>query len=116
VGSTESLSKALEISLGGLPVPGPGRWVALLVALGLVLGGVVVRGAGSKMAGVRGAHPEEVDAARLLILNELRDLERVRREGTVGPRTYEQARRELVDALARLEPGGALSASAGHAR
>jgi hypothetical protein len=34
------------------------------------------------------------------ILDELLALERARAEGEVGPRTYEKARRELLDALA----------------
>jgi hypothetical protein len=103
--AAESLPTALQITLGGLPVAGPGRWVALLAALGLALGGVVVRrrAQGAKTA-AGGLPAEEVDAARSLILAELEHLERAHRDGQVGPRTYEQARRELVDALARLEP------------
>jgi hypothetical protein len=104
-GSAEHLPGGLEITLGGLPVTSPGRWVALLAALGLALGGVIAHGrtVGGKTAA--GALPaEEVEAARLLILDELRTLEQAHRNGQVGPRTYKQARRELVDALARLEP------------
>jgi hypothetical protein len=105
-GSGASLPKALEIRFGGLPVTGPGRWVALLAALGFVLGGVVVRNrrAGGKAGSAPGLHGEEVEMARQLILDELEKLEEAHARGGVGPRTYEQARRELVDALARLEP------------
>jgi hypothetical protein len=35
------------------------------------------------------------------ILGELEELERLHATGEVGPKTYERARRELIDALAR---------------
>jgi hypothetical protein len=110
-GSDEALPKALRITVGGLPTAGPGRWVALLAALGFVLGGVVVargRGLGAETSSGRGLSADEVEVARSLILKELGDLERAHRNGQVGPRTYGQARRELIDALARLEAVGAV--------
>jgi hypothetical protein len=37
-----------------------------------------------------------------MLLDELAELERARTDGSVGPKTYERARRELMDSLARL--------------
>jgi hypothetical protein len=34
------------------------------------------------------------------VLEEIQDLEIARRKGDVGPKTYERAHRELIDALA----------------
>ena len=34
-------------------------------------------------------------------LEELEELERARAEGEVGPKTYERARREIIDGIAR---------------
>lgn len=95
--------RELNLVLGGLPVSGPGRWVALIAALGIGgLGVAVSVGQRRKPAqGVIGR--EDVAEARRVLLDEIWELERYRAEGRVGPRTYEQARRELVDALARLE-------------
>jgi len=47
-------------------------------------------------------------AERQRLLEDLEDLERAHLSGEVGPKTYERARRELVDAIARtLDRGGA---------
>jgi len=42
----------------------------------------------------------EPDGARASLLEELANLERAHTAGAVGARTYERARRELIDALA----------------
>ena len=50
----------------------------------------------------------DAERARRVLLDELVDLTRARREERVGPSTYESARRALVEALARivsLNPG-----------
>jgi hypothetical protein len=91
----------LRIELSGLPVIGPGRWIATALAVaigifGLVLG--LLRGRGK---------PREDDDQRLIaqqvLLQEMQLLERARAHDQVGPRTYEQTRREIMMALARLE-------------
>lgn len=93
---------SLHVTLDGLPTPGPARIVAtsmagLLVVLGfsLALGGTArpSRGASDK-------------ARRSQLLAELADLERARKTGDVGPKTYHRARRALIDAIAgTLETG-----------
>jgi hypothetical protein len=88
----------LSIGLHDLPSPGPGRLIAtLLAACGV--------GVGIVFSALRGQRPRAasggVKAARNALLEELAELERARAAGDVGPRSYERARRELVDAMAR---------------
>jgi hypothetical protein len=88
---------SLTIGIHDLPTPGLGRLFATLLAscgvgLGLFLG-LPRRG-----------HPRAQGdplAIREAILRDLFELERARETGDVGPQTYERARGELLDALAR---------------
>ena len=107
---TEAGTRPTELSLrlSGLPVESQGRWIALVVALGL--GGV---GLGIGRRGSQGVAREDIDEARRILLDEIVDIERDHAENRIGPQTYEQARRELVDALSRLE---AVSSSAANKR
>jgi hypothetical protein len=91
--------KLTVVSLGihDLPTAGPGRMFAsLLAACGVVVG--LVFAFGGRRPG-RG--PGEDRNSRKALLEELAGLERAREAGDVGPKTYERARRELIDALAR---------------
>ena len=49
----------------------------------------------------RGSRKNVGKLERLELLNELEELEKAHLAGDVGPKTYERARRELIDALAR---------------
>lgn len=94
----------VAIRLTGIPSPGPGRWYAAgiaiaLAALGLALG---LRDDKDKVT-LKSLPEKDVARARKLLLDELVAVEKARREDKIGPRTYESARRALVDALARLE-------------
>lgn len=91
----------VTVELGGLPVIGPGRWIAALLALAIALAGLVF-GIRSKSSTARS--PEEIDKARGILLDEMKVLEGALERGDVGPRTYEQTKREILTALARLEP------------
>ncbi len=89
--------QSLGIALHDLPTPGPGRLVAttlatLAVALGLLLA--------FTRHGRRGTSAGPDDDARTSLLEELALLERAHAAGAIGIRTYERARRELIDALA----------------
>jgi hypothetical protein len=92
----------LEITLSGLPVPGPGRWIA--VGMGLVLAGGGVwaltrrREEGTMPDDVR----QELEEAKQTLLEEIVSLERAHRKGDVGPKTYARVRAALLDALARI--------------
>jgi hypothetical protein len=95
---------SIHVKLEGLPTPGPGRYVASGLAFMLVSAGLVfVFGGGGKPS--RGSQDK---GRRAQLLAELLDLENARKAGDVGPKTYERARRDLIDAIARtLEPGEA---------
>ncbi len=95
------LEQGFTVTLSGLPVPGYGRWVAvgLAVALaalgfGAAQGRVDLGGAGSKA--------RDLKRARDVLLQELVEVERSREQGDLGPTAYADARRVLLNALARL--------------
>lgn len=95
-------------SLAGIPTPSDGRWIAVLIAT--LLAGLGVAAFRGKLGNESQQDLQERDAerARRVLLDELVDLTRARREERVGPSTYESARRALVEALARivsLNPG-----------
>jgi hypothetical protein len=85
--------KAVSVVIKGLPTEGPAKIIAtLLAASGMVIGVVL---------GAKKPSRKERKADRTRLLAELEALERARQAGDVGPKTYESARRELLDALAR---------------
>lgn len=94
--------KDFVATLSGIPTPGPGRWVAVLVALGMAVGGVfAARGAFDDAGGGKDAAADK-RRAREILLRELLALEAARRAEKIGPRTYDQSRLRLIDAIARL--------------
>jgi len=94
----EAPLRSLHIALHGLPTPGPTRLVAtLLAALGLASGIYIAMQKRDKDSAKTNA---KRDRAR--ILDEIDQLEVAHAAGDVGPKTYERARRELVDELASL--------------
>ena len=89
-------------TLSGIPVPGPGRWVAVLVALCMAIGGALAaQGMFDDAAGGKDAAADK-KRAREILLRELVALEAARRAEKIGPRSYEQSRSHLIDAIARL--------------
>jgi hypothetical protein len=94
-------SRTISVALSGLHVPGPGRWVAVCIAL--VFAGFGVLAASGEL---RIASTERVQGdrgrARELILRELVLVERAKAAGDIGPNAYERAHRALLDALARI--------------
>jgi len=95
----EAPLRELTISLRDIPTPGPARFVATgLAALGVLFGiGYAYQSRGRR----RVIPKDDAKRARQQLLFELEELERAHRAGDVGPKTYERARRELVDAIAR---------------
>jgi hypothetical protein len=87
---------ALDIGVRDLPTPGPGRLIATTLASFAVATGLWLAFARRKGASRR----EGPEGARTSLLEELANLERAHASGVVGIRTYERARRELIDALA----------------
>jgi hypothetical protein len=90
----------IVLGIHDLPTPGPGKWLATMLAACGVAAGLVLALTGSHRAS---PERQEGDARtnRAAILEELAELERGRENGEVGPKTYERVRRELIDALAR---------------
>lgn len=98
----ESALTGFTAQLSGIPTPGPGRWFAALIASALAaLGFAVFRG---KVGHETQADLQDRDAVRAhrVLLDELVELTRARKEQRIGPSTYENARRVLVDALSRI--------------
>jgi hypothetical protein len=98
----EGTLSEVQIELSGLPVIGPGRWIAVLLALCMALSGFAA-------AWLRGkkSHQEldaQKDKAREALLSEMLLLEQAHQSGDLGPRTYEQTKQVIIAALARLEP------------
>jgi hypothetical protein len=90
--------QSIAVGVHDLPTPGPGRLIATTVATLAVGVGLLIAFARNKRARGQG----EPDDARFSLLEELALLERAHATGAVGIRTYERARRELIDALALL--------------
>ena len=74
----------------------------MLVALCMAIGGVfAARGAFDDAGGGKDAAADK-KRARELLLRELVALEAARRAEKIGPRSYDQSRLRLIDAIARL--------------
>ena len=92
---------SVSIQLTGVPTPGPGRWIAAGLAAVIALAGVWVA---SRAGGTLAMAPlDDLKRARRRLLDELVHLETAHSGGDIGPKTYENAKKILLDALARVE-------------
>lgn len=91
--------RSLHVALRNLPTPGPARLIATVLAALALAAGVYV---GVSQKRRRGSVKSAVKRDRERVLDELDELELARAAGDVGPKTYERARRELVDELASV--------------
>lgn len=94
--------RTLDITITGLPTPGPGRWIAVfgaIAALGLMGVYLVKQRDPSTAEDIRG----DLQEARDALLGEFVVLEKAHRKGDIGPKTYQRLRIALLDALARIE-------------
>ncbi len=94
--------KDFVATLSGIPTPGPGRWFAVAIALCMALGGVFAANGAFDDAGGGKDLAADKKRAREVLLRELVALEAARRAERIGPRSYEQSRSALIDAIARL--------------
>jgi hypothetical protein len=85
--------KSLRVTIKGLPTEGSGKIIATMLALSGLVTGLVF--------GVRKPPPRNTKRERQQLLAALESIEMGHRDGNIGPKTYERARRELIDALAR---------------
>ncbi|HVY45048.1 MAG TPA: hypothetical protein VHB21_04175, partial [Minicystis sp.] len=93
--------RTLEITLTGLPTPGPGRWVAVVLAALAVAAGLSAV-FGKKGDGLDAEARKDLEEAREALLGEVVTLERMHKQGEIGPKTYARVRGSLLDALARV--------------
>lgn len=92
-----------SVVLTGLPTPGPGRWIAVIISLVVAAAGALyAAGFFGKRGSARAESEAERQQARELILAELLELERLHAKGEVGPRAYARHKDQLLDALARI--------------
>lgn len=91
--------RRVHLRLINLPTKPRGRWYALALALAAAAVGIA---SAAGLKATRGPTPDELREARKRLLDELEKLEKDHAAGEVGPRTYEAARRALLDSLARL--------------
>lgn len=90
----------LMVTLHGIPGPGPLRWIALTIAIVLVLGGAFVA---ARRGPSSGGLTEQVVAARKReLLNELEELETEFAAGEIGPAFRQSRRSSIVRSLAGL--------------
>lgn len=85
--------KSIRVSINGLPTEGPGKLIATFLALSGLVAGLVL--------GTRRHPPRDTKREREQLLAALEALEHAHRDGTIGPKTYERGRRELIDNIAR---------------
>jgi hypothetical protein len=83
----------VHVKIGGLPTEGSAKILATLLAAGAMAIGLVF--------GTKKPFAPDSKAMRTKVLADIEGLEHAHRAGDIGPKTYERARRELMDALAR---------------
>jgi hypothetical protein len=92
----------VRLTLAGLPVQGPGRVVAVSMALLLAVGALVGVFA-QRRRGYREATNEDVREAKERLLDELAQVSRAHREGQMSEETFVETQQVLVAAAVRLE-------------
>ena len=91
----------LDITIGGLPTQGPGRWITVALAALVAIAGIVYFAQSGSAALDEDARRDLVEA-REALLGEIVALERAHKTGEIGPKTYARVRASLLDALARI--------------
>lgn len=91
----------LEIRLTGIPGPGVGRWIALVLALLAVATGVVLVFL-RPTSGSPAAAAKTLAREKQALLEQIEALERAHATGDIGPKTYGRRRDEIVRELASL--------------
>jgi hypothetical protein len=93
----------VSIVLSNVPTPGPARWYAVGLVVVAVIGGLVAATRKDEDSKVEAALSKAgLDRLVTALLEEIEGLEKAHLDGKVGPKTYEQDRRKLVDRLAKV--------------
>jgi hypothetical protein len=91
--------RKVHISLRDLPTPGPARLIGTILAVIGVVGGIYLA---LKKRALVTTSKATIKRDRNRVLDEIAALETAHERKDVGPKTYERAKRELVDELAAL--------------
>ena len=91
---------SVSIQLSGIPILGPGRWIAVALAACFALFGLW---SASRTGAGFIAPTDDLKRARRRLLDELVQLEKARAAGDIGPKTYKNTKKILMDALGRVE-------------
>jgi hypothetical protein len=94
----------LQVEVSGLPTRPAGRGIAVGIAIVFALGGVLdsLLRRRSKRSAVAELSKEDRERASSLLLEELIALEQAFQHGNIGRKAHEHAKRQLIDAFARL--------------
>jgi hypothetical protein len=98
-GPTDPTLESITVVVSGIPGPGPVRWIAVVLALLLLAGGIFF---GVRRADERDALARARQRRREELLEEARELERDLEAGEVGPEFRQKRRAEIVRELAVL--------------
>lgn len=102
LGSGAEAPAALLVTVTGMPPRGKGNIVASVIAGLIAMLGIAYAKASANKSSTN-LTGEDRTRAKSLLLDELVALEKAFRSKEIGPKTYEQARRTLLDSMARLE-------------
>ncbi len=90
------------VTLTGLPSRGTGPILACVLGALMVIFGAAYYQKTRGETGLRADQREDLIEAREAMIDELVRLEKAKRAGDVGPRSYERLRAAMLDALARI--------------
>lgn len=93
----------IQIKISGIPTPAAGRSVAVGLAAAIALGGIAQVFTRKRSVSPRSdLSREDRERASELLLEELISLEQAFQQGSIGRKTHDQAKRQLLEAFARL--------------
>jgi hypothetical protein len=102
-GSATPASTPLEVKIEGVPThPVWPRYLAVVVAALLLLGGAYGAVTGPERAAQKSAAARQLEGKREKLLSDLATLEQKHRSGSVSDSQYDRRRAEIVDALERV--------------
>jgi hypothetical protein len=105
VGEKVRAPDAIEVKVSGIPTPAAGRGLAVGLAAVIAVAGLA-QAFGWRRRGVTAVRSdlskEDRERASELLLEELISLEQAFQQGSIGRKTHEQAKRQLLEAFARL--------------